>query len=74
MRQGAIFGCEGEIQFNDLHGLEFQGDVDLSMLGPDPVKFKGYKVKHLSKSDAVNSLWGSFPTRAIRYGDAWNKP
>ncbi|KAH4074388.1 hypothetical protein HBH50_046620 [Parastagonospora nodorum] len=73
MRQGAILGCEGEIEFHDLHGLEFEGDIDLPMLGPDPVKFRGYKVKQLLKSDVVDTLWGKIPTSAIKYGDAWNK-
>jgi hypothetical protein len=42
MRQGVILGCEGEIEFHDLHGLEFEGDIDLPMFGPDPVKLRGY--------------------------------
>jgi hypothetical protein len=74
MRQGAIFGSEGEIQFNDLHGLELEGDIDLPMLGPESVKFKGYKVRQVSKLEVVQTPWGSFPTRAIKYGDEWNKP
>jgi hypothetical protein len=72
MPPGSFSRSKGQIMFDDIHCLLFEGTIRFPMLSQDPVKFLGYKIGQIGAK--LVCPWRAHPLDKIEYEDAWNQP